>query len=55
MLTRLPGKRANDSFRFVVDNGQEDAGCPVWNETTLFPILQCPHVETESLCEFLAA
>ena len=52
---RSPGKRANDSFRFVVDYGQEDAGGPIRNTTTLFPILQCPHVETESLCEFSAA
>ena len=44
MLTRLPGKRANDSFRFAVDDSQQDAGCPIRNATPLFPILHCAHV-----------
>ena len=54
-MARSPGKCANDSFRFVVDNGQQDSGCPIRNATTLFPILQRVRVQTESLCEFFVA
>ena len=60
---RLPGQRlgqANrersyDRFRVAVDHRQQHAGGPVRNPAALFPILDGPHVETETVREFLSA
>ena len=48
-------KRPHDGLRIAVNDSQQDASRSVGNTTTLFPILQGAHLQTETVCELLSA
>ena len=48
-------ERPHHGLGVPVDDGQQNAGRPVGNAASLFPLLKSPHVETKTVGEFLPA
>lgn len=55
VANRSPAESSYNGFWFAVDDREQDAGCAVGHPPSLFPFLNGPYMEAETVGELLAA